>query len=171
MPPFDPGAGQPGDGPAEPAARPKFSRRPASFSRADMPPALPEPGPMPTDIPAIARRVEKNEPSGAAWQEDTRFGIAMLLLVLIVNVLLVYGLAHLPGGRHELAATEMPAKESPMPPVADDAESGVTLYSQPEAEQRTIEQLDLRNHDGGTLSVSPQDIPAPTARALDDKDE
>ena len=153
---------------AEPQARPKFSRRPASFSR-----------PAPTELlPSDAIGTEPSLPpfrpvhaAPAAWQEDARFGIVMLLILLLVNVLLVYGLAHLPDRPRGTDIADVTPKASSMPQEMAGDHGSVTLYSQPEAEQQTIDQLDLRSHDGGPLSVSPQDIPAPTARALDKDDE
>ena len=177
LPPTQPNGTAP-DEAAETAARPKFSRRPASFSRASAPAPASTVSDVPTFItpeaaplaPLAPKFKPIVPPERHAWQEDARFGIAMLLIVLLVNVLLVSLLRHLPDRAQDSPVTTI-AKAPTMPQQIGEDGSGVTLYSQPEAERQTIEQLDLRNHDGGELSVSPQDIPAPTARALDKDDE
>lgn len=95
-----------GDTAPETTARPKFSRRPASFSRpaadpAPAAPATPAPLPLvPEDTPALATpgALVLRAPSIMArpWQEDVRFGVVMVLLVVLVNLALFYGLKYLP---------------------------------------------------------------------------
>lgn len=155
------------------APRPKFSRRPASFSRpqpggGSVAPATDEVLLTPS-VPVTPATVRPVVPTPTPWQEDARFGVAMLVLVLLVNLALVYGLPLLPSGQYPSEGPKQAIAKAPTMPDAMGRRGGVTLYSQPEEERRTIYLLDLRNtSEQNTLSVSPHDIPAPTARALDE---
>lgn len=162
-----------GEAGGEAAPRPKFSRRPASFSRAAPPAAaMAEPAPAqaahsstdlvlrPEPIPAsTAHRPE------TAWQEDARFGVAMLVLVLLVNLALIYGLPLLPRPS-PASPTEQVVKIPTMPDAMGSTPAGVTLYSQPAEERRTVFDLHQSGGEQNALSVSPDDIPAPQARPL-----
>lgn len=159
-----------GEGAGEPASRPKFSRRPASFSRPpseDGPVAVPAASEkLPVPVPAAA--AASTTPHGTPWQEDARFGIALLIVVVIINTALVWGLPLLPDHTVRSGPTQVTAKAPTMPDAIGREEGHVTLYSQPEEERRTIYLLDLRNtSEQNTLSVSPYDIPAPRARAIE----
>lgn len=151
--------------PAENTSRPKFARRPASFARES---GQSPPPPAETRIlPITATEARATELPTTPWQEDTRFGIVLLVLIAIVNAALVYGLPLLK--HHETIATEQAATKSPTMPNALNRDGNVTLYAQPEHERRTIYLLDLRNTKGeeNALGTSPDDMPVPTARALD----
>lgn len=147
-------------------ARPKFARRPASFSRSEpdaeapLPPALPKIAAAPK-LPAIP----PSHPH--AWQEDARFGIVMLLLVLLVNLALAYGLPYQPAARIVTEPTQVEAKAPAMPSAIGHERNRVTTYAQPDGERRTIRQLDLREADLPDDSVT-VDTPAPVAKPLEE---
>lgn len=163
-----------GEAAGETIARPKLSRRPASFSR-----PAPDTAPLatsalmplePLPLAAASAPVRPASPAApTAWQEDARFGIAMLLLVALVNIALVYSLPLLPHTEATVQPSQVAAKAPSMPEAVGRGPDGVTLYSQPVEERRTWQQFDLRRTrtEQNTLSVSPSDFPAPTARALD----
>ena len=172
-----------GEAAGEAIARPKFSRRPASFSRAtasSAPIAAPAPTvpPAPTDTTPLKETALALRPPAAptttAWQEDARFGVVMLLLVLVVNLALIYGLPLLTVSTPHTPAIPLvtQTKAPSMPDAVGRTGAGVTLYSQPETERRTSFLFDLHNaSDQDTLSVSPYDVPVPTARALDSDEQ
>jgi len=93
--------------------------------------------------------------------------------VLLVNLALIYGLPLLPSSTDTSASAQTITKAPTMPYAVGRAPANVTLYSQPEGERRTIFQLNLRTNNSGinALSVSPNDTPAPVARALDEQGE
>lgn len=165
----------PGDPAGDASVRPKFSRRPASFSRGtpQAEPLAPAAAAAPADtVPAFLPALVPAAPAERVWQEDARFGAVMLVLVLLVNIALVYGLPLLPVTLASSGPTQVTAKSPTMPDAIGRANPGssVTLYSQPAEERRTIYLLDLRNtsSEQDRLSVSPYDTPPPEARALDD---
>ncbi len=161
---------------AEIAARPKFARRPASFSRGTPTPMAAMPAPSSeADTPKLTARtalpaLALHGPAHTAWQEDARFGVVMLVLVLLVNIALVYGLSHLPTGTTATPGpTQVTAKAPSMPQAVNRSDNGITFFTQPSEARRTLQQFNLRSKEVGTsLSVSPQDFPAPTARPLQD---
>lgn len=163
-----------GEDASDTAPRPKFSRRPASFSRATVPSApvaVPVESASEPASPLPNRATKHQLPATIAttetpWQEDARFGIVMLVLILLVNLALVYGLPLLPASSAQDGPTQVAAKAPTMPNAINRRTNDVTLYSQPEEERRTIYLLDLHST-SDALSVSPMDIPPPTARALD----
>ncbi len=169
--------GTTGEAAGEHAPRPKFSRRPASFSRPAPgagPIAAPAAAPIPTSTDAL-EPLAATQPNRVptlvtnAWQEDARFGVVMLVLVLLVNLALVYGLPLLPHGNVVRGNDQITFKAPTMSDAVGRTPASVTLYSQPEEERRTIYMLDLHNtaSQQGVLSVSPNDTPPPIARALD----
>jgi hypothetical protein len=169
----DPHSGGTETGETAPHVRPKFSRRPVSFSRTsphqtDVPLLEPTSEPLqlarPSSLPAM------REPH-LSWQEDARFGVVMLVLVVLVNIALMVGLPLLPASEPNILPMQVNAKAPSMPVAVGKPSSEVTIYSQPDEERRTIYMLDLQNTSSQQLSVSPYDTPAPTARALDDADE
>lgn len=168
--PTDPSAPLPHSA-VEGAVRPKFSRRPASFSRTAVAEELTSEkiDATPMHAPARGKRPVLNF---TPWQEDARFGIVLLVLIALVNMALVYGLPLLPQEALSSSPTQVEAKAPSMPRVTGNSGDTVTLYSQPDRERRTIYLLDLRNtaSEQNALSVSPHDIPPPVARALDDED-
>lgn len=166
-------------------ARPKFSRRPASFSSTATRSAEPAPAPAPSEAPlALALPPAPAAPSTAlalhapagltitrAWQEDARFGMVMLGLVVVLNLTLAYTLSLLPHQQPEnpTGLVRTNAKAPTMPEAVSRPGSGVVLYAQPESERRTPHFFNLHyQNDNGTLSTSADDMPVPTARALDD---
>lgn len=167
----------------ETTARPKFSRRPASFSSTA--PRSAEPAPASGEAPlALALPPAPAAPSTAlalhapagltitrAWQEDARFGMVMLGLVVVLNLTLAYALSLLPHQQpeHPTGLVQTNAKAPTMPEAVSRPGSGVVLYAQPESERRTPHFFNLHHQNAGsTLSTSSEDMPVPTARALDD---
>ncbi|MFA6920721.1 MAG: hypothetical protein WC216_02670 [Gallionella sp.] len=166
MAPALPSGTPPGDAPHDAAPRPKLARRPASFARttATVMPIHDEPL-----APPAATNPKTHLTPINAWQEDARFGVAMLIIIVLVNAALVYGLPLLPATNSDNSPSQVAGKAPTMPSAMSTRNEGVTMYSQPEQERRTIYLLDLRNaaSEQNALSVSPNDIPPPTARALD----
>lgn len=107
------------------AARPKVMRRPAQFSKA-APPAMADTPhlPIPVAPEPPAPRAMRSHP----WQEDGRFGLALVAILLAVNLALMLWLPHL---------VPAPATTAPQNPVvilgAAPAVTSqpVTLYAQP----------------------------------------
>lgn len=148
--------------------RPKVMRRPAQFSRARpaQPAAelVPQPQePAPAALPAAAKP--------RAWQEDGRFGLILITTLAIVNLLLVQLLSFLPAAtsRNENTTGTILFGVSAMPQAVKQDTSDITVYADPRAEGRLATEFDLNRLDPtqNELSVSPKDIPAPRARALD----
>ena len=137
------------DSPASPAAepqhfRPKVLRRPASLQ--EVPLAAPEPTP-PTRALTIAR-IEPTPPpaitapAARPWQEDARFGFAMVLIVLLVNLLLVFGLRHSGGPDVSISLQTTPSDTAAAAPVPE-----VTTYARPVEPRRQPRAVNLLGAD------------------------
>jgi hypothetical protein len=114
-------------------ARPKVMRRPSHFSSIpESTPTLPKP----RELPGF-RRMSKFESLEASlalpvpvtavsqnWQEDLRFGVVMLAIVLLVNVGLMVGLPYI----HRSTPVMPSADHLSLLPVPA-SEGNVTLYS------------------------------------------
>jgi len=125
--------------PATPA-RPKVMRRPAHFS--DIRPA---PSVAPAIVLPAATTIDENEnlsasaplpaavalPPSKPWQDDVRFGIAMLTIVVLVNVALMLWLPN-------MRPTNIPAadvkNEATAGAVTTPPDHSLTFYTKPGAE-------------------------------------
>lgn len=115
------------------AARPKIMRRPAHFSG---PPTQDTPTPPPT-TPAKAASAPITV-GMRPWQEDGRFGLALVVILLMVNLGLMLWLPRLQPRATPVDSVAMPviigSKSDALP-------SAVTLYSQPSARSQAIHVL------------------------------
>ncbi len=143
-------------------------RRPPQFSRAMVPATKPL-----QQIIVPARKPA--EPSRRAWQEDGRFGAVLIVSVTLVNFILILLVGQLPVMMPVDESTSTPSSDTTiMPSATTNTEDGdITLYADPEVEARLDHQFDLNHLDPrrNELSISPQDIPAPEARALDKREQ
>jgi hypothetical protein len=116
----------------EPLARPKVMRRPSQFSSAPTavftPPRDPEPTPnladerLPEPTPALPALL----PAPRGWQDDARFGLVLVLALVVVNAALMLWLPHL---KHTAAAPVAAPILAEIPTPA--ARSTVTVYTNP----------------------------------------
>lgn len=160
------------------AARPKVLRRPAQFSRrAGAPEPAPEAEPLPVTEASFPTRSHGRRAGDAPrpatvvephWSEDSRFGIALIVGVAFVNVVLalVLPLIHKPQAIR-VPATTMLGGEAALPaPTALRNGSGVTVYSESNAQERSRMDLESLPADYNDFSTPLEDMPAPTARSL-----
>lgn len=163
------------------AARPKVLRRPAQFSRR---PGAPEPAPEPEPLPvteasfptrSYGRRAgDTPRPTPIVephWSEDSRFGIALILGVVLVNAVLVVflPLMHKPQALR-VPATTMLSGEAALPaPTTRRGGSGITIYSDASERERNRMDLESLPDDYNDFSTRPEDMPAPTARDWDEQ--
>ncbi|MEJ0009931.1 MAG: hypothetical protein WDN72_05050 [Alphaproteobacteria bacterium] len=154
----------------EEAVRPKVLRRPAQFSRAVPVPLAAEPPPTPVaNLPALATPTPA---MGRAWQEDVRFGLALIVSLFFINLVMVWLVPHLPGtdaAADDAGGNGITFGNAVLPQEVTRSPSAVTLYTEPNVDRNAGDQFDLNRLDPKTnnFSVSPKDIPAPKARALD----
>jgi hypothetical protein len=73
------------------AVRPKVLRRPAHFNAKANPIASPAPVLVP--MQSVPQAMEKSAPAFRAWQDDGKFAITLLALVILVNVIVSTWLA------------------------------------------------------------------------------
>lgn len=165
----------PNSTPTEPQAKPKVLRRPAQFSRrAD---AVDETAPLPASIvpnsPAPhAAQSRMTMPMARSWQEDGRFGVFAIGCVVLFNLFLALVLPHIaPEESATGPSTAILMNNAAMPSAMKQAhEANVTVYSEPDqdADDSGRMDLDALPEEHNDFSVSPKDIPPPTARALDE---
>ncbi len=149
--------------------RPKVMRRPATFS------APSHQGPLPFEmlkIPPVVEHVAT--PQYRPWQDDGRFGIALLAIVVIINVLLAVAIPsphRAPISFAEKATIAHSDNDSFMAAPTTKEHATVTIYAQPSDDRRSTQFFDLRQlpSSQNSLSVSPHDMPAPNAQALDQR--
>ena len=141
-------------------------RRPATFSTPSGASQLP------FELLKIAPVVEHiATPQQRPWQDDSRFGMALLGIVLVINLLLAIAIPA--PHRDTVAFTEKAVSTNDsgnfMPAPTSGEHAPITIYAQPEDGRRSTQFFDLRQipPSQNSLSVSPKDIPAPTAQALD----
>lgn len=163
-------------------ARPKVLRRPPQFSRkpaateidlAAAPvssqasePTLParNPGRRASDVAVPARREEATH-----WQEDSRFGMALIFGVVFVNL----GLALLLPLMQKPQAVRVPATTllggtAAMPsPTKHSGESGVRVYREQNDYERARMDLNALPDEYNDFTTDPDDMPAPTARGME----
>jgi hypothetical protein len=150
------------------AVRPKFSRRPVEFT-------------APSDqrdasASRIADALASVPPdlSGSMnmlmWQEDIRFGISLVLLLLGFNGLLIVAMPLLPRMHVDNMTTEsIAATGRNMPkPVSgwSHGKAPVTFYTTPE-QKKSFSDLPYEDAMPSGLSVSPDMFPVPIAKPLD----
>ncbi len=127
--------------PSEPLVRPKVMRRPAHFSATTVAktPAPSAPAPArPRDTASEnenlaaspAAPAASTSPAQKPWQDDIRFGIALLSILVLVNFALIMWLPHMrtpsAQGTTQTVVTT-PAAQAPKP-----LEAPLTFYSKPE---------------------------------------
>lgn len=155
----------------ETAARPKVLRRPTQFSHKAAPPPAPAISlpPLPAAPPA-ARPATLPTVIGTSWQEDGRFGALLILIVLLVNVLLAFTLPYLGHPVQVEAASKVTLSNSnAMPSAVSSGTTPITVYSEPKALDDTENSMDLNTlpEEHNSFTTSPDDVPAPAARALE----
>lgn len=170
---------EPQTGPATTdGARPKVLRRPQQFSRksdanggvADKPLSATEDAPLTERSPGrrasdiAARAPVRAEPG---WQEDSRFGMALILVVAVINLVLalLLPLMHKPAPERA-PNTTMLGGTAAMPAPKTDRKSRVTVYTEPSNEGDRMD-LNALDDEYNGFSTSPSDMPAPTARSIE----
>jgi hypothetical protein len=113
-------------------ARPKLLRRPPQFSE------IPEKLPAPTEsafqlqtVPAPAESL----PAAHPWQDDARFGMVMLVVVIVVNLALMAWLPHL-GRVDNISASPIAIQNSAMPASTIAVNPQITTYSRTDMADR-----------------------------------
>lgn len=155
----------------ETSAKPKVLRRPAQFSRKGA--ATPEqPAPhlaeaaLPT-MPHVSPRMPTASVTSPHWQEDGRFGMTMVAVVLAVNVLLSLLLPLVnPHVRLEAPATMRLNNNAAMPATHRNPQQSVRVYTEPNHQQGDGWDLNSLAEDYNEFTTSPSEMPAPTAREL-----
>lgn len=166
--------------PGETNARPKVLRRPQQFSRrpgtmeidlaaapvsVSSEPARPSlsPGRRAADAPIPARREESH------WQEDSRFGMALIFGVVFVNLVLVLllPLMQRPQAANAPATTLLGGTAAMPSPTAHRGESDITVYSESTDRNRERMDIDTLPADYNDFATDPADMPTPTARRME----
>ena len=166
----------------EASARPKVLRRPQQFSRKTSAteidltaapisasqttePALParNPGRRASDVAVPTRRDEPH------WQEDSRFGMALIFGVVFVNLglALLLPLMHKPQAVRTPATTLLGGTAAMPSPTKHSGESGVSVYREQSDYERARMDLNALPDDYNDFATDPKDIPAPTARSME----
>lgn len=151
--------------PLEPPARPKVLRRPAQFSRMAAPIARTTPEKTPK---ATASTPEQTRPA-ASWQEDNRFGLVLIGLLVVANLALIFAtplLVH--DGTGTPASSVTIVSGTAMPSAMTTERQRITMYSDPEMLQENERRMDLNQlpPEHNDFSVSPYEVPPPEARAF-----
>ena len=151
--------------------RPKIMRRPATFAA---PAALAEPSlltPTSENHAAPSRAAQSARHATRLWHEDARFGLALIVALLMLNTLLGVLVPYLPiaAMKDEKPSGAVLFGSAAMPHAVRQEDPEVTSYLDPQSNQRLSRQFDLNQIDPekNSLSISPQDVPPPRARALD----
>ena len=157
-------------------ARPKVMRRPQHFSNVALnaPVDAASRSENTAEAMAVIPTAAPRSHNTRVWYEDTRFGLLLIVTLVLLNGLLgalVPYLSHTVM-KQEIENDTILLGDSALP-EAKRQESRVTTYADPTAAARLRTQFDLEemNPAQNALSVSPHDIPAPRARALDRNDE
>lgn len=171
----------------ETSARPKVLRRPQQFSRK---PAATEidltAAPLTSSPQAAAeaaaeaalparnpgRRasdVRQPTPKEPHWQEDSRFGMALIFGVVFVNLVLalLLPLMHKPQSIRVPATTQLSGTAAMPSPTAHRGESGVRVYSEKNDYERARMDLNALPDEYNDFATSPEEMPAPTARGME----
>lgn len=163
---------------ADSGARPKVLRRPGQFARK---PGAPEPAPEPEKLPVTEasfpnrshgrRAGDAPRPSVAVephWSEDSRFGLALIFGVVLVNIVLglLLPLMHKPQAVRVPATTMLEGEAALPAPTAHRHGSGVMVYSESDERKRNRMDLESLDEDYNDFDTRLEDMPAPTARSL-----
>lgn len=153
--------------------RPKVLRRPAQFSRKSAPVvAVPDTTPLVVSTPRVAKQAPVS--TATAWQEDGRFGVMLIVVVALINLLLSLLLPLIGKPQHAgntLRTTTINSNASMPSAMSTGQPSGVTVYSDPtDAAARDGMDIDQLPEDYNEFTTSPKDMPAPTARRVDEDD-
>ncbi len=150
----------------EPAIRPKVMRRPAHFAGGETLAAGADSAAETANIPTIPTLYT---PPARYWQEDARFGLALVLLVVVINALLILCLPLAGKGARMPGATF--ASAEPNAPVASEAPAGlVTIYTQPGG-LREGGELVTHTRLAPLLGTRPDEMPVPRATPLGNGEE
>ena len=132
------------------------------------------PEPLNTSALPVVTKTPERAPATTAqhshnWQEDGRFGLALVLIVLVVNVALSFALPFIgapkPTNATAQATRSLPEKAS-MPSAMNPAgSSGVQVYSEPNHDNAMT--LRTLPSDYNEFDTSPDAMPAPKARQLE----
>ena len=151
---------------ADTISRPKIMRRPATFS------STAHSNPLPFELLKISPIVEHVASSHLRpWQDDGRFGMTLLVIVVVINLVLALAIPtpQRINAAFEEKVTVFTESGNFMPAANTEGHASVTTYAQPEDSQRSGPFFDLRQMPTtqNTFEISPNDIPAPNAQALD----
>lgn len=166
--------------PSESSARPKVLRRPQQFSRkpgameidlAAAPVSAPAEPPLPGRTPG-RRATDVNQPTRREephWQEDSRFGMALIFGVVFVNLVLALLLPLMHKNQViRVPATTILGGTASMPsPTAHRGKSDVTVYSESTEHDRERMDINTLPDEYNDFSTNPADMPAPTARSME----
>ena len=152
----------------EPAARPKVMRRPTQFFTLDE--AVLQPLPLVhseesvnlTATPTLPTSLTTRQ-NALAWQEDARFGVVMLTLVVAINIALMLWLPTLKN-HHREASPPLITSDANMSTVQPDHRitAPVTLYS------KSAPAAETAAEDASTEDASPLLAPPPLVHILGD---
>ena len=149
------------------AVRPKIMRRPATFAA----PAAKDVPPTASPITPAAPPQSTTANARLLWHEDARFGLMLILALLMLNMLLGVLIPYLPIATRgeEKSAGVVLFGSAAMPNAVRQDAARVSSYTDPQSGQRLQGQFDLNQVDPqqNALSVSPRDTPPPRARSLD----
>ena len=151
---------------ADMISRPKIMRRPATFS------AAAHNNPLPFELLKISPVVEHVASTHLRpWQDDGRFGMTLLAIVVVINLVLALAIPtpQRSNTAFEEKVTVITESGNFMPAANTAAHAPVTTYAQPEDSRRSGQFFDLQQMSPtqNVLDVSPHDVPAPNAQALD----
>jgi hypothetical protein len=156
----------------EPAARPKVLRRPSQFSHV---PATPAEAPPEQQLPAL---LPNARPAPAAtvshgWQEDSRFGLLLIAVLVVVNGALALLLPLLPAPDfHSEPNTLQQNTQATMPSShAKATKEPITIYAEPRTRTRDDGMsLDSLPSDYNIFETEPATLPVPRARSIDESE-
>jgi hypothetical protein len=152
-------------------AKPKVLRRPPQFShrRESDSTALVTDPPITEKKNALTVRLPI-----LPWQEDGRFGVALIATIALANLVLALLLTRQPTTEPVTSVITQHATAASMPSATgSDNPTQVTIYSEPEmieesARRMSLEALSKNDND---FNVSPAEFPVPVARALNDRNQ
>jgi len=135
--------------------RPKFHRRPVVEP--------PLESPAPSDQP-----VAEPSPHRVAWYEDLRFGAALMLLLLLLNLALIYAIPMMAAPAND-ANREMAISPNDVGGTNPGNGSSITVYAHPELRGNGAPGDASENHAPAIIAppASATNIPPPSAPPLD----
>lgn len=148
---------------AEPVIRPKVMRRPAQFAGEQA-----NNEPMPEDISEARLPIPYQSPV-RYWQEDARFGLALVAMVVVTNILLMVCLPLLTP--HKMSSmTDIAATEHATPATNETARGAITIYTQP-GNISNNSSLTAHRSLVPLLTITPSEMPIPRAKPLEGNSE